>query len=91
MEEKHISSKEEKYIGSKLKEDQKVGKKEETYSQSVPTDKVRLVFKGTRTFELHIGRKIYRFEGREPKYVPKSVLDHKDFTEQTRKYFVIGE
>jgi len=79
------------YFNSEESEELKVGKDTETFHQSDPSENVRLVFKGTRTFELHIGREIYRFEGRESKYVPKSVLSHKDFTDQIKKYFVIGE
>jgi len=80
-----------KFEQSKESEEKKVGEDKPKFEQSKPTDQVRLVFKGTRTFELHIGRTIYRFEGRESKYVPKSVLSHKDFTEQIKDYFVIGE
>ena len=52
---------------------------------------VSLTFKENRAYELHIGRQIYRFEGRESKIVPRSVLVHKDFTERISKKFVIRE
>jgi len=84
---------EKKFEQSKGSDNKKIGKDKPKFEQSkdIGSNQVRLVFKGNRTFELHIGRTLYRFEGRESKYVPKSVLDHKDFTEQIKQYFVIGE
>lgn len=74
----------------------------ETFNQSEPDEekkveknkskkekKVRITFKENRAFELHIGREIYRFSGRESKVVPASLLEHKDFTEQTAMKFVV--
>lgn len=52
---------------------------------------VNLTFKYNRSFELHIGRKTYKFTGRENKNFPSSILEHPDFTETIRKYFVIKE
>ena len=55
------------------------------------SSEVTLTFKQNRTFELHIGRALVRFEGRESKTVPRSYLTHKDFTKQIADQFVIQE
>lgn len=59
--------------------------------EEVEEEEVILTFKENRAYELHIGRQIYRFIGRESKSVPSSVLVHKDFTERISKKFVIRE
>jgi hypothetical protein len=61
--------------------------KDEVYP-SVSSDMVTLVFKKNRTKELHVNKKIYRFEGPQAKEVPRSVIEHPDFENQ-RKYFLI--
>lgn len=82
---------EEKYPDLEESTEKRVGKKLKTYEQSRLPETVSLTFKGTRKFELHIGRKIYIFMGRETHPLPRSVLEHKDFTEKIKEYFVIGE
>jgi hypothetical protein len=52
---------------------------------------ISLTFRKNRKYDLHIGRKMHTFQGRESKDFPKSILDHKDFTESVRKNFVIKE
>ncbi len=78
-----------KYTQSDSEEDHdKIVGQEDTSSifrQSQPkedsmVEKGILTFKQNRAFELHVGRDIYRFEGRESKEVPRSILKHKDFT-----------
>ena len=59
--------------------------------KTVEKEEVTLTFKENRSYELHIGRSIYRFKGRESKRVPSSILAHKDFTERVSKKFVIRE
>lgn len=60
-------------------------------SEVVLSDTVSLRFTQNRSFDLHIGRKIYRFKPyEERKDVPISVLNHKDF-ESVKKYFTIKE
>lgn len=68
----------------------KIGKVEKRFEQS-KKEKVTLMFKGNRTFELKLGRELTRFEGREKKSFPKSILNHPDFTSNIRKYFSIQE
>lgn len=88
-----------KFEATKNQDDKKVGKSQKKYEQSSKekekivekdSENVTLIFKGNRTFELHIGRAMYRFEGRVSKQVPRSVLSHPDFA-NVKKYFVIGE
>lgn len=64
-----------------------VAVKEEKYSQTREGE-VELVFKEHRAFDLHIGATVYRFIG-EPVKVPKSVLSHKDWTEEISGLFII--
>lgn len=52
---------------------------------------VSVMFRQNRKYELKLGRKIFIFEGREKKSIPKSLIDHKDFTPIIKKYFVIQE
>lgn len=40
---------------------------------------VNIKFKENRKFDLHVGRKMLTFRGRESKPVPESWLTHKDF------------
>lgn len=81
---------EENYSGSMDTGGDEVDKQElANYPKELKT--VKLTFTGNRSYELHIGREIYRFNGRESKDLPVSVLDHKDFTDIVRQKFVIGE
>lgn len=48
-----------------------------------------VTFRGTRKFDLHIGRKMYTFKGKETKNLLKSEIDHPDF-KQAIKYFSVG-
>ena len=50
--------------------------------------KVTITFRHNRTFELHIGQEVMRFEGRETKDIDKDLLDHPSF-KQAQKYFII--
>ena len=61
----------------KINKKKKVGKSKE----------VTITFRHNRTFELHIGQEVMRFEGRETKQVDKDVLEHPAFI-QARKYFI---
>ena len=54
-------------------------------------DTVTLVFTKNRSFELHIGNTMYRFESNGQAIVPRSVLTHADFTDEIRQYFIIKE
>ena len=54
-------------------------------------DRISVTFKENRSFELHIGNSITRFEGRETKILSKKVTEHKDFTDAMSKKFVIKE
>lgn len=69
--------------------------KEEVVGKDLPSygasKEVFLTFKENRSYELHVGRDILRFEGRETKKVTEAMLRHKDFTESVAEKFVIRE
>lgn len=50
---------------------------------------VSLTFKQNRAFELHVGRRMFRFDGQVTIYVPRWVLKHKDFTKDIKNLFVV--
>lgn len=52
------------------------------------TTMVFLTFRETRKYDLHIGREMITFRGRETKLVPESWLTHKDFL-KAAKLFII--
>jgi len=47
--------------------------------KNIIPSKVNIMFRETRKFDLHIGRNMITFRGRETKPVPKEWTDHKDF------------
>ncbi len=49
---------------------------------------ITITFRENRTFELHIGQEVLRFEGMESKQINKDLLEHPAF-KQARKYFTI--
>lgn len=53
-------------------------------------DQAKIMFRQNRKFDLHIGRNVITFLGRETKEIPNSWLLHKDF-QNVKKYFVIKE
>lgn len=69
-------------------EDMVVGKSPDRYSQS---ENVFLTFRKNRSIDLPIGRKTIHFNGRERKIVPRSVIEHKDFTDRMSKKFIVQE
>ncbi len=52
------------------------------------TKKVSVTFKDMRKFDLHVGREMITFQGRDTKSIPAEWLRHPDFV-QVSKYFVI--
>lgn len=61
------------------------------YKQSEKSGKVEVVFKKNRTYELYVGRNMYRFGPHESKSLDKSVIEHPDFKQVQEKYFVVKE
>jgi len=61
-----------------------------SYKQSAKVDEVEIVFKQNRKFHLHVGRKTWVFIGKSSHIVPRKVLEHSDFLQQS-KYFLIKE
>ena len=51
---------------------------------------VKLTFRENRKFDLHIGRNMVTFMGRQSITVPKKWLEHKDWP-NVSKYFIIGD
>jgi hypothetical protein len=75
----------EKFLGTK--DEKREGIKEKFCA----TKDYTVTFRQNRTFELKLGRNEYRFTGRESKNMSKEQVDHPDFTEELKKYFVIKE
>lgn len=71
-----------------MEEIKKDFKKEKPKKQSVYRDVVEVTFKENRKFDLHVGRKLLTFKGREKKTIPKEWLDHPDF-QQVNKMFIV--
>lgn len=69
------------------KDEEKLRKSEEKFIQT--GGKVKLTFRQNRKFDLHLKRKVYTFHGKETKEIDRSLLDHKDFTDNIKQYFVI--
>lgn len=92
---------ENEYKQSKESDEKKVGKAPKTFKQSekdedkkVEKDKEKdiiLMFRFNRAYELKIGKEYHKFEGREKRILPKSILEHKDFTPKVKEKFVIME
>ena len=53
-----------------------------------PVSMVEVMFRENRKFDLHIGRKMITFRGRETKKIPVAWVQHKDF-QSVKKYFVV--
>jgi len=89
-----LKNKDKDVVGEKLffqsssKDFKKVGKELDTFKASL---EFLITFKENRRFELHIGRAIIIFNGRETKKITQSFFNHKDFTEAIKKKFVIRE
>jgi len=63
-----------------LKEELKKGEKKVTVKDKpLFAPKEEITFRENRKFDLHIGRNMITFKGRETKPVPIAWLDHKDF------------
>ena len=62
---------------------------EEPIKKKIPKEEtVNIMFRGTRKFDLHIGRDMITFRGPEIKPVPKSWLSHRDF-QNVKKLFIV--
>ena len=74
----------------KDKEEKKSGIIETPPEKKVQKEKiVSIMFRENRKFDLHIGRNMITFKGRENKQVPASWLKHKDWTPQIAKKFIV--
>lgn len=71
---------------SEEKPEKKVGKELPKIS-----DRVEIMFKQNRRFELKLGRNYFIFEGREKKVIDKALLSHPDWTPVISNYFVVQE
>jgi hypothetical protein len=56
--------------------------------QTKKEKKVNIMFRENRKFDLHIGRDMITFLGRESKSIPAAWLDHKDWN-NVSKYFIV--
>jgi hypothetical protein len=66
----------------------KVTGERKTIKHQATKESVSLVFMQNRKFDLHVGREVVVFNGREQKPIPREWLDHPDFL-QVRNYFVV--
>lgn len=57
-------------------------------SIGINKETVTITFRENRKFDLHIGREIKVFRGRESKPIPSSWLNHKDWV-SAKKYFIV--
>ncbi len=75
----------------KDKETKYSGIKEEPEKKKVPKEeKVKIMFRERRKFDLHVGREMITFRDRELKEIPKSWLKHPDFIQVKNKFVVKG-
>jgi hypothetical protein len=58
-----------------------------TISEQIEKE-VTIMFRENRKFDLHIGRNVKTFYGRETKRIPASWLEHEDW-QNVKKYFVV--
>lgn len=59
-------------------------------AKAAPESEVDLTFRENRSYELHLGpRKVIRFMPRQKKRVDAKILDHKEFTDNVKKLFII--
>lgn len=62
--------------------------KKNNKSEEKPVSMANVMFRENRKFDLHVGRKMVTFKGRETKKIPVAWLQHKDF-QSVEKYFVV--
>lgn len=73
------------------KEEKKSGVLEKPEELKVPKSKtVMVMFREDRKFDLHVGRNVIVFRGRENKPIPIEWLKHPDFLQQAKKFVVKG-
>ena len=78
-------------VMAKDKEEKKSGTIESPEIQKVSNKQtVMVMFRENRKFDLHVGRDVVIFRGRELKPIPKSWLTHPDFKQQSKKFIVKG-
>lgn len=78
-----------KFVQTKTDESKKIGKEKGVRFPRSVEPMVKITFKQNRKFNLHLGRQVFIFRGRESKEIPKELLEHKDFTDYIKQYFVI--
>ena len=69
-----------------MSDENKVDKKVTT--KKVNSKTVTVTFKDVRKFDLHVGREMVVFKGKESKQIPADWLKHSDF-KQVSKYFIV--
>jgi hypothetical protein len=76
-------------MAKKDKENKEV--KDLTVEEGKAPEDIIFRFRENRSFDLHIGREVYRFEGTIPRTLTRAILDHKDWTKQVANKFTIKE
>lgn len=65
--------------------------KEEPEVNKVPKkETVKIMFRQNRKYDLHVGRNMVTFRGRELKKIPKAWLNHPDFKQASKLFIVKG-
>lgn len=77
---------EKKDTGTKVKE--QTPKKVPKEAISVSLVDVPIMFREQRKFDLHVGREMIVFRGRETKYVPEEWIEHPDFVQVSRLFVI---
>jgi len=53
-------------------------------------DDVKIMFLEERKYDLHVGREMITFRGRETKAIPRAWLKHPDFIQMSKLFVVKG-
>lgn len=76
---------------AKDKEEHYSGVLEKPEEKKIPKQKtVKVMFRENRKFDLHVGRDVITFRGRELKDIPIEWLKHPAFIRQSKKFVVKG-
>ena len=66
-------------------------KKQEPAKIKASEKKGTIMFKQMRKYDLHVGRNMITFRGREEKKIPASWLKHEDFLHVKNLFIIRGE
>lgn len=64
--------------------------KVEKIEKSKKVKMVKLTFKENRKYELNLNREVFLFKGRQTISIPEIALQHKNWTPETAKLFLVS-